>query len=69
MEDLDVLIEQSLNEDSKQRLKIFGPDHLEQLLKDVRGMGRMAEAMNWICQHHPAVFEQSYKEVLKNDDR
>ena len=69
MNDLELLIEKSLTDDARQRLKIYGPDHIEQLLEDMRGLGRMAEAMNWICQHHPAVFEQSYKVVLKNDNR
>lgn len=69
MKDLDTLIKKSLNEDTRQILKIFGPDHIEKLLEDMRGMSRIAEAMNWICQHHPAVFEESYREILKNDNR
>ena len=69
MNDLELLIEKSLTDDARQRLKIYGPDHIEQLLEDMRGLGRIAEAMNYICQHHPVVFEDAYKKVLKNDDR
>tara|TARA_R110002033_G_scaffold96962_1_gene145672 strand:+ start:864 stop:1073 length:210 start_codon:yes stop_codon:yes gene_type:complete len=69
MNDLELLIEKSLTKGARQRLKIYGPDHIEQLLEDMRGVARMAEAMNWICQHHPIVFEEAYNEVLKNDNR
>ena len=46
MNDLELLIEKSLTNGARQRLKIYGPDHIEQLLEDMRGVARMAEAMN-----------------------
>tara|TARA_R110000796_G_scaffold34943_1_gene89804 strand:- start:802 stop:1011 length:210 start_codon:yes stop_codon:yes gene_type:complete len=69
MKELEILIESSLKDETKQRLSLFRPTHTEQLLEDIRAMGRMAEAMNYIFQHHPRVFEESYEKVLKNDNR
>tara|TARA_R110002020_G_scaffold121337_4_gene275844 strand:+ start:267 stop:476 length:210 start_codon:yes stop_codon:yes gene_type:complete len=63
------LIDSTLKPEAKQKLKNFGPDNMILLLEDILAMGRVAEAMTYICQHHPQVFQEAYKEVLKNDNR
>ena len=69
MNEIKTLIDDTLNNEVKQSLNIYMPKHISQLLDDVRGIGRMVEAMNYICQHYPRIFEIAYEEVVKNDSR